>query len=92
MLDPGFDAGAFSDEKRSHDPIGDPNRSQAMEIYGSLALSTLVAVIMAVALAIQQRVNPLAMLRSNVGQGVVGIKDRVKACSGALEQAPTGAT
>jgi hypothetical protein len=47
------------------------------------------AVVMAVGLAIQQRVNPLAMLRSNVGQGAVASKTVSKPEQALLAQPET---
>ncbi len=49
---------------------------------------TVLAVVMAVGSAIQQRVNLLAVLRSHVGQGVVSSKTVSKPVQAASEQAP----
>ncbi len=76
-------------KKPSHEPDrGRQTARRRWEFTAPWRYLTVLAVVMAVGFAIQQRVNPLAMLRSNVGQGVVGSKTVSKPVQAPSEQAP----
>jgi len=85
MLDGDFDAPASF--KHSHKPDrGEKSARRRWEFTAPWRHLTVLAVVMAVGFAIQQRVNPLAMLRSNVGQGVVVSKPDSNPVQTAFEQ------
>lgn len=88
MLDPGFDAEPFSNEKRWHRPDWKPQAARKRwKFTAPWRYATVMAVVVAIAFAIQQRVNPLAMMRSNVGQGTMASKTVAKPVQAASEQA-----
>ena len=73
--------------KQSHKPDrGRQTTRRRWEFTAPWRYLTVLAVVMASGFAIQQRVNPLAMLRSNVGQGVVVSKTDSNPVQTAFEQ------
>ncbi len=73
MLEPGLDAEPFSGEERWHRPNWKPKSTRKRwKFTAPWRYATVVAVVVAIAFAIQQRVNPLAMMRS--GQGTLASK------------------
>ena len=88
MLEPGFDAEPFSDEKRWHRPDWKPQAARKRwKFTAPWRYATLVVVVVAIAFAIQQRVNPLALMRPNGGQGTLASKTASKPAQATPEQA-----
>jgi hypothetical protein len=90
VLDSEFDAGPVPPLKKpSRKPDwGRQTARRRWEFTAPWRYLTVLAVAMAVGFAIQQRVNPLAMLRSNVGQGVVVSKTVSKPVQAPSEEVP----
>jgi hypothetical protein len=87
IFDAGYDAEPFSDEKRWHQPDWKPKAARKQwKFTAPWRYAAVVAVVVAIAFAIQQRVNPLAMMRSNVGQGTVASRAVLKPVQATAEQ------
>ena len=88
-LDSEFDGGPVPPlERQSDSPVwGRQTTRRRWQFTAPWRYLTVLALVMAIGFAIQQRVNPLAMLRSNGGQSAVASKTVSKPVLAASEQA-----